>query len=60
MGRYADLVSVLAEDEAVLYRAWIAHTTVHQQPTKCGDDCEDRRILGDALARMRDLLAAES
>ena len=32
MSRYTDMVSVLREDEAVLYRAWIARTTVHQQP----------------------------
>ena len=37
-GRYATLADVLRDDEAVLYRAWIAHKTVHQP--RCGEDCE--------------------
>ena len=37
----------LRDDEAVLYRAWIAHTTVHQP--RCGETCEARQVLSDAL-----------
>ncbi len=57
--RYATLAGVLRDDEAVLYRAWVAHKTVHQRPSKCGDDCEARQVLEDALGKIRVLLGRE-
>jgi hypothetical protein len=55
--RYATLADVLHDDEAVLYRAWIAHKTVHQP--RYGEDCEARQVLEDARDRIRELLARE-
>lgn len=57
--RYATLAGVLRDDEAVLYRAWVAHKTVHQGPGRCGSDCEARQVLEDALDRIRVLLRRE-
>lgn len=55
--RYATTADVLRDDEVVLYRAWIAHTTVHQP--RCGEGCEARQVLSDALDSIRELLAQE-
>jgi hypothetical protein len=55
--RYATLADVLRDDEAVLYREWIAHKTVHQP--RCGEDCDARRVLEDARDMIRELLARE-
>ncbi len=56
--RYATLADVLRDDEAVLYRAWIAGKTVHQP--RCGEDCEARQVLEGARDRIRELLARET
>jgi hypothetical protein len=51
------MASVLRDDEAVLYRAWVAHKTVHQP--RCGEGCEARQALEEALAKIRELLAGQ-
>jgi hypothetical protein len=47
----ARTAAVLHDDEAVLYRAWIAHKTVHQP--RCGENCEARQVLEDARDGIR-------
>jgi hypothetical protein len=42
---------VLRDDETVLYRLWVSHTTFHQ----CGSDCPARKIIEDARAAMEKL-----
>jgi cysteine sulfinate desulfinase/cysteine desulfurase-like protein len=54
--RYATLAEVLRDDEAVLYRAWIAHKTVHQ----CDDGCKAQQALEEARDKIRELLGRES
>jgi hypothetical protein len=54
--RYATLAEVLRDDEAVLYRTWIAHKTVHQ----CGGGCQAQQALEEALDKIRELLSRES
>jgi hypothetical protein len=48
---------VLRDDEAMLYRAWVAHTTVHQP--RCDEHCEARQALKEALGRIDRLLARD-
>jgi len=55
--RYTALADVLREDEVVLHRAWVAHTTVHQP--RCGEDCQARQVLDEARRKIRELLARE-
>jgi hypothetical protein len=47
---------VLEDDEAVLYRAQVAHATVHG----CArEDCEARQVFDEALANIQRLRASE-
>ena len=55
--RNAAITDVLSNDESVLYRAWVAHTTVHQP--RCGEDCAARQVLYEALGEIRELLDRE-
>ena len=55
---YGSTTRILQADEAILDAAFRAHTVRHQ----CGssDECEARRVIGDARERLRNMLASET
>jgi hypothetical protein len=46
---------VLADDEAVLYRAQVAHATIHG----CKEGCHVRQVYDEALSKIRSLRARQ-